>query len=969
TSSDYINNDPEGTAYYRQHTVYLRGAEGKYIAFLSDFGSSNYFTVDDVTIEEIPSCIPPVSVHVEVLSATSAKVKWESDADSVWVILTDSVGAETHYMAHADSIVFTNLESLHQYKVQLQGMCGGAYSQLGAVYTFTTSASVPYLQEFEANYISDLAGWERGKGLLNGILAGGEFAASTKWMCGTKATAAEANIDGKSAYIEIWSTSTQDWLLSPVLDLTTADSTMNLQLSMTLALSHYSSHTAVAAGAQPDDVFAVVISEDGGNTWTADNVTRWDTAATSAHSFEAIPVEGETYYVDLNKYKGKVIRIGLYGESTVSNTDNYLYVDNFTIDNVDPSCMGVKLQIDSVVANMMYASWQTIGNDTVMVQLADEAGNTVYSATTTDTTLVQSDLAWRTTYTLTVQQICGSRAAQKSFITPYAPVSIPYFEPFGKEAMERWTEAGGVNLEEAFAGNEFTKTYSSWYIGLKTDGTEVNIHDTSAYMNVYSSSQKEWLISPSIIMPELDETASVELSLTAALSTFSGHSAIDPAKQQSHRFAVVISEDDGATWKQSNMTLWDNAGKGTYVYNDIPVEGRTYQIDLAKYQGKVIRVALYAGCTVSDQGDNYLYVDDITIKGLVGVNYAAAQCNSTDYHDEFFTIPYDSLVIGTTEYTTRRNGQENAPDTLYTLSLTVYPAVQTVIYDTICQGYRYTANGFDEEVLQSTMLSMRTTSSNGCDSMVTVYVEVLPTVYSDTTIYACTEYTLNGTTYYSNQVLMDTLVSATGCDSISRIFLRISPEASYETEWRTAICAGSSFSDEVFTDLTEPGTYVDTVSTRFGCDSIVTLHLLVADASMNAYDTIELEDLPYIYEGDTILSGAVQKGNVYKHDVHADCGTVTLNVYIKDEEMGISNVEYGCLTIAPNPVHAGEDIRLMNTFRPADDYVLTVHDALGQAVYTTHTAQSQIPGISVSGYYVVRVVNNGQVFQAKLLVQ
>lgn len=938
-------------------------------------GGDNYLYVDDIEINYIDiRCMGVRNLQITP-SSTYADISWKCiGSDSVQIELIDTLSQQIMLSTVTADSVFrcTNLQPNTVYSLSVQQLCGNT----PVTALFRTNVVVPYLQEFEATSVSDLAGWERGKGLLSDIVAGGDFLKTSRWYCDSKATAAEANIEGKSAYIKVYSyigsystTQTYDWLLSPVLDLTTVDSTMNLQLSMTLALSTSSGHAAVTPGEQPDDVFAVVISEDGGNTWTADNVTRWDTAATSAHSFEAIPVEGETYYVDLNKYKGKAVRIGLYAESLVENGDNYLYVDNFTIDNLDLSCMGVKLQIDSVIANTMYASWQTMGNDTVMVLLADEAGNTVYSATTTDTTLVQSNLAWHTTYTLTVQQICGSRIAQKTFITPYAPVSIPYFEPFGKEAMERWTEAGGVSLEEAFAGSEFTKTTSSWYIGLKTDGTEVNIHDTSAYMNVYSSSQKEWLISPSIIIPELDESASVELSLTAALSTYSGHAAIDPAKQQSHRFAVVISEDDGATWKQSNMTLWDNAGKGTYVYNDIPVEGRTYQIDLAKYQGKVIRVALYAGCTESSQGDNYLYVDDITIKGLVGVNYAAAQCNSADYHDEFFTIPYDSLVVGTTEYTTRRNGQENAPDTLYTLSLTVYPAVQTVIYDTICQGYRYTANGFDEEVLQSTMLSMRTTSSNGCDSMVTVYVEVLPTVYSDTTIYACTEYTLNGTTYYSNQVLMDTLVSATGCDSISRIFLRISPEASYETEWRTAICAGSSFSDEVFTDLTEPGTYVDTVSTRFGCDSIVTLHLLVADASMNVYDTIELEDLPYIYEGDTILSGAAQKGNVYKHDVHADCGTVTLNVYIKDEEMGISNVEIGSLTIAPNPVHAGEDIRLVNTFRPADDYVLTVHDALGQAVYTTHTAQSQIPGIPVSGYYVVRVVNNGQVFQTKLLVQ
>lgn len=938
-------------------------------------GGDNYLYVDDIEINYIDiRCMGVRNLQITP-SSTYADISWKCiGSDSVQIELIDTLSQQIMLSTVTADSVFrcTNLQPNTVYSLSVQQLCGNT----PVTALFRTNVVVPYLQEFEATSVSDLAGWERGKGLLSDILAGGDFLKTSRWYCDSKATAAEANIEGKSAYIKVYSyigsystTQTYDWLLSPVLDLTTVDSTMNLQLSMTLALSTSSGHAAVTPGEQPDDVFAVVISEDGGNTWTADNVTRWDTAATSAHSFEAIPVEGETYYVDLNKYKGKAVRIGLYAESLVENGDNYLYVDNFTIDNLDLSCMGVKLQIDSVIANTMYASWQAKGNDSVMVQLADEAGNTVYSATTTDTTLVQSNLAWHTTYTLTVQQICGSRAAQKTFITPYAPVSIPYFEPFGQEAMERWTEAGGVSLEEAFAGNEFTKTTSSWNIGLKTDGTEVNIHDTSAYMNVYTNTQKEWLISPSIIIPELDETASVELSLTAALSTYSGHAAVDLAKQQSHRFAVVISEDDGATWKQSNMTLWDNAGKGTYVYNDIPVVGRTYQIDLAKYQGKVIRVALYAGCTESSQGDNYLYVDDITIKGLVGVNYAAAQCNSADYHDEFFTIPYDSLVIGTTEYTTRRNGQENAPDTLYTLSLTVYPAVQTVIYDTICQGYRYTANGFDEEVLQSTMLSMRTTSSNGCDSMVTVYVEVLPSVYSDTTIYACSEYTLNGTTYYSNQTLMDTLVSATGCDSISRIFLRISPEASYETEWRTAICAGSSFSDEVFTDLTETGTYVDTVTTHFGCDSIVTLHLLVADASMNVYDTIEVEDLPYIYDGDTILNGAAQKGNVYKHDVKADCGTITLNVYIKDEEMGISNVELGSLTVVPNPVLAGTDIRLMNTFRPADDYVLTVHDALGQVVYSTHTAESLIPGIPVSGYYVVRVVNNGQVFQTKLLVQ
>lgn len=943
-------------------------------------GGDNYLYVDDINFDYVDfNCMGIQNLKI-VPGTTRAEFSWHAVGnDTVQIVLTDTLSQQVMVSTITADSVFscTTLQPNTVYSLSIRQVC----SDEPMTALFRTVIAVPYVQDFE-----DVSAWTKGSGLLANVLNGtASVTASTSGWGTTTATTTEANLEGKVARNNVYGTSKRDWFISPIIDLTEADTTQYLAMKLKVALHTYSGGNSVTPGKQEDDIFAVVISEDAGATWTAGNATRWDNSDSADYVYDDIPVAGQEYLVLLNQYVGKKIKVALYAESTVSGGDNYLYVDDVEIDYVDGNCLGVNhLKTDSVSVDGVWASWQTTGNDTVVITLEDMNGNVVYTATTADTAFAYTNLASNTAYRLTVQQACGSLPQSVVFKTN---ITIPYVEPFTIQPSD-WTKDYGV-LSDIVAGGKFGNLTSSadyasvslwdWNSSKRTDA-EVYIDSASAYINVYYSYDYDyyygdeeimtasWYISPVINIPELDATKSLSLSLVAALSNYETHAKVDSTKQQNCKFAVVISEDAGATWSMNNATLWDNQGEGKYVYNDIPVAGQTYTIDMEQYAGKSVKVALYAEA-LSGAVANNLFVDNVAIKMVEKVNYAATHCNSADYHDNFFTIPYDELVLGTTEYTTRRNGTDNAPDTIYTLSLTVYPAVQTVIYDTICQGYRYTANGFDELLNQSGVLSMRTTSSNGCDSMVTVYVEVLPTVYSDTTIYACTEYTLNGTTYYSNQVLMDTLVSSTGCDSIARIFLRISPEASYETEWRTSICAGSSFSDDVFTDLTEPGTYVDTVTTHFGCDSIISLHLLVADASMNVYDTIELEDLPYIYEGDTILSGAAQKGNVYKHDVHADCGTVTLNVYIKDEEMGISNVEFGSLTVVPNPVHAGENIRLMNSFRPADDYVLTVHDALGQVVYTTHTAQSQIPGIPVSGYYVVRVVNNGQVFQAKLLVQ
>ncbi len=82
-----------------------------------------------------------------------------------------------------------------------------------------------------------------------------------------------------------------------------------------------------------DDKFAVVISTDGGATWWASNTLRlWDSTTPISHT-------GERISIDLSGYSG-IVKLGFYGESTVSNADNDLFVDNVWVGNPSspPGC-------------------------------------------------------------------------------------------------------------------------------------------------------------------------------------------------------------------------------------------------------------------------------------------------------------------------------------------------------------------------------------------------------------------------------------------------------------------------------------------------------------------------------------------------------------------------------------------------------------------------------------------------------
>ena len=133
-----------------------------------------------------------------------------------------------------------------------------------------------------------------------------------------------------SSKLNIYGTTRKEWMITPPVNL--GDGSIDYRLTFDLALTIYNG-TGAPNTTGVDDKFAVIISTDNGVTWTSVNTLMlWDNAG-SANIYNNISITGENIVIDLSSYTG-IIKLGFYGESTVSNADNDLFVDNVTVEEI-----------------------------------------------------------------------------------------------------------------------------------------------------------------------------------------------------------------------------------------------------------------------------------------------------------------------------------------------------------------------------------------------------------------------------------------------------------------------------------------------------------------------------------------------------------------------------------------------------------------------------------------------------------
>ena len=421
---------------------------GKFIAFLNRSIGNQYATncyyIDDVVLYVASDCKRPANVTASNITSDSATISWTPQGtETAWNVAVVLAGGspdslDSYLISSADSIIIDGLLGNTSYDVYVRGDCGNETSIWTSPFTFTTacsSYSVPFFEDFNANQMPPTQCWDMASGLLDSVStltmnSGNWYVNSTEISNGS----------GSHVYLNIFGTSANSWLISPSIDL--GDGTVPYQLDLDVLLTNYYSGSSASLLGN-DDIFAVVISTDNGNTWSEANAFIWDNDSTSQsygtyNDLADVLTHLEIPLVDQNNmpYSG-VIKIALYGESTQSNADNNLRVDNFAVNPLTNCMRPSHLTVSSVSFDEIEVLWTPGGSENSW-SIAIVPGNSQVSdddfMSVTDTFHTFTNLDANTYYTVYLQANCGSEASGHVIITAktscVAIDSIPYFEGF-----------------------------------------------------------------------------------------------------------------------------------------------------------------------------------------------------------------------------------------------------------------------------------------------------------------------------------------------------------------------------------------------------------------------------------------------------------------------------------------------------------------------------------------------------------
>lgn len=599
------------TTTWQEFVIPFSGYAGsnQYIAFKHGLGMTlQEIFIDDVVYETIPTCPQPSALTATGITDVSANLNWTPNGvETLWNLQWGPAGFAlgtgtmvNGLTAHPYSL--TGLTATTNYNFYIQADCGGGdLSAWSGPYSFSTICGVistfPWLEQM-TTYVPNC--WTEGIGQLSATTT--ITGTTSNWMADGYGNVGTTG----AARLEVWSTGLYGWLFSPQINLGTG--AIPYQLEFDLALTAYGS-TANPATTGTDDKFAVVISTDGGTTWTnVNNLRLWDNAG-SPFVYNSLTPAGTHVIIPLTSYTG-VVKIGFYGESTVSNADNDLFIDNVRIIE-QPTCpQPMNLSASAITATSANLGWMNGGSETAwdiqygITGFALGTGTIVNDITTNPYSL--SGLNPSSTYQFYVLSQCSPTDSSAwtgpfSFTTLCGAIgTFPWLEQFPTYLPNCWSETNGQLLPTTVV----TGTTSNWL-----DDGYANVGTTgSARINIYSTGLYGWLMTPQIDLGTgaIQYQLEFDLSLTAYAST--GNPATTGTDD---KFAVVISTDGGTTWTSANnLRLWDNAGS-TYVYNSLTPAGIHVIIPLTSYTG-VVKIGFYGESTVSN-ADNDLFVDNVRI--------------------------------------------------------------------------------------------------------------------------------------------------------------------------------------------------------------------------------------------------------------------------------------------------------------------------------------------------------------------
>ena len=306
---------------WEEHIIDLSMYTGDvYIALHQTYSASTFygFGVEDFTVEEIPSCSAPSALSVASITTNSAEISWTSDDSSFNIEVVDVTAGGTATGTATNSGVTTpyslsGLDSNTEYEVYVQTDCGSGETSVWAGPVSFTTEPAPIVP----NYTNDFATfpgefWTEGEGAL----AAGPSGSTSAWLADGFGNSGFTGAARVNVYYSSFSGGNDDWLISPMFDLSSGTHYLNLNVALTAYASTAS--TTFADG----DFVTLMVTEDNGSNWT--ELYRWDVNNSPSATGDEMPE------IDLSSYTS-MTKFAFYANSDTSNIDNDFFIDDFQI--------------------------------------------------------------------------------------------------------------------------------------------------------------------------------------------------------------------------------------------------------------------------------------------------------------------------------------------------------------------------------------------------------------------------------------------------------------------------------------------------------------------------------------------------------------------------------------------------------------------------------------------------------------
>ena len=398
-------------------------------------GAEQSIWSNTVNITTAIACPAPTELDFSSISVNSVDVSWSAGAsETLWNLqyksAADSEWTEVNGLTSANYTI-TGLQSGTQYNVRVQADCEVESTSSWLTGNFTTAYGIPFLEEFPASTLP--ANWTKHTGILSDVMGGTAFSSNTgNWNFGQR------NIWDSHTYVNVYGTSCKYWLVTPNIIM---DS--NVRLTFDLALTdYYNSNPIEDPTAQADDKFVVLITTDGGSSWTI--LRQYDNAG-SEFVYNNIPTAGEEVAIDLSSYSTGSIKIAFYVESLASGGDNELHVDNVRLDYIPTCVRPTQLAVSNITSRTATVSWTPGADETSwQICLQDDEDDLI---TVTEPTYTLTDLGPESDYTVKVRSVCGEGdysiwTSNRSFTTLIAcpkPTALTISNITGHTATATWT--------------------------------------------------------------------------------------------------------------------------------------------------------------------------------------------------------------------------------------------------------------------------------------------------------------------------------------------------------------------------------------------------------------------------------------------------------------------------------------------------------------------------------------------------